>query len=218
MYTKQTKIGVIGSGIVGQKLATAFLTEGNPVMLGTRNTGKTEVTNWKAAHQGAVTGSFEEAAQFGDIIVFAVGGSVAEEALRIAGPENFNGKVVIDATNPIAPVAPVNGVLSYFTDYNQSLLERIQALVPGALVVKAFSSVGNALFYKPALSGTPTMFICGNNEKAKASVTEILTAFGWETADMGAAEAARAIEPLCILWCIPGLVKNEWHHAFKLLK
>jgi predicted dinucleotide-binding enzyme len=126
---------------------------------------------------------------------------------------------VIDTTNPIADAPPVNGVLKFFTDLNQSLMERIQMVIPKANLVKAFNSVGNALMYKPDFRGTlPTMFICGNNEEAKATVTELLSVFGWETEDLGRAEAARAIEPLCILWCIPGMLKNDWMHAFKLLK
>jgi len=98
-------------------------------------------------------------------------------------------------------------------------MERIQKLIPDAKVVKAFNSVGNALMYKPKLKGgTPTMFICGNDDAAKKIVTDILTAFEWETEDLGKAEAARAIEPLCILWCIPGFLKNDWIHAYKVLR
>jgi 8-hydroxy-5-deazaflavin:NADPH oxidoreductase len=142
-----------------------------------------------------------------------------EEAINLSGPENFAGKTVIDTTNPIADAPPVNGVLQFFTSMNSSLMERIQELLPGANVVKAFNSVGNNLMYKPGYDNTlPTMFICGNNAEAKKTVTEILTTFGWETEDMGSAEAARAIEPLCILWCIPGFLNNQWTHAFKLLK
>ena len=100
---------------------------------------------------------------------------------------------------------PDNGVLKYFTTLEESLMERIQQLLPDAKFVKAFNSVGNAFMYKPNFpGGIPTMFICGNDDHAKKIVTDILTAFGWETEDMGKAEAARAIEPLCILWCIPG--------------
>jgi hypothetical protein len=98
-------------------------------------------------------------------------------------------------------------------------MERIQKLIPDAKVVKAFNSVGNALMYKPKLqNGKPSMFICGNDDTAKKTVTDILTTFGWETEDMGKAEAARAIEPLCILWCIPGFLKNDWMHAYKVLR
>ncbi len=213
------KIGIIGSGIVGRVLATAFLNEGHEVMLGTRDTSKEEVVSWKAGNAGGQTGQFAETAAFGQLLVLAVGGTVAEEAIRQSGPENFSGKVVIDATNPIAPEAPENGVLKFFTSYNESLMEKLQKEVPEAKLVKAFSSVGNALMYKPQFAeGKPTMFICGNDDEAKHTVAKILDVFGWETADMGKAEAARAIEPLCILWCIPGFLQNQWNHAFKLLK
>jgi predicted dinucleotide-binding enzyme len=218
MYTKQTNIGIIGSGIVGRVLANAFLSEGNPVMLGTRNTTKEEVVKWNIENPGAAIGNFEATAQFADIIVLAVTGAVAEEAITLAGLSNFDEKIVIDATNPIAKTRPVNGVLSFFTNANESLMERIQAQLPNAFVVKAFNSVGNAIMYKPKLRDRPTMFICGNNTVAKESVTSILTAFGYEAADMGAMEAARPIEQLCILWCIPGFLQNSWYHAFKLLK
>jgi predicted dinucleotide-binding enzyme len=154
-----------------------------------------------------------------ELLVLATAGSVAGEAIKLAGERNFSGKVVIDTTNPIAPEPPENGVLKYFTTLDNSLMERIQKQLPDAKLVKAFNSVGNALMYRPKLRGdTPTMFICGNDDEAKKTVTGILTAFGWETEDMGKVEAARAIEPLCILWCIPGFIRNQWTHAFKLLK
>ena len=213
------KIGVIGSGIVGRVLASAFLKENNEVMLGTRNVDKEEIVKWKNENPGGQTGNFKEVAEFGDLIVLATSGTVIEEAIQLAGKENFAGKTVIDATNPIAAAPPVNGVLQFFTSPNDSLMEKIQAVIPEANIVKAFNSVGNAMMYKPDYGGIlPTMFICGNSEAAKATVNGILTAFGWEIEDMGKAEAARAIEPLCILWCIPGILHNQWTHAFKLLK
>ncbi len=213
------KIGVIVSGIVGRVLASAFLKEGYEVMLGTRNVSKEEVVKWKNENPNGKTGTFKDSASFGEILVLAIGGEVALEAVHAAGKENFAGKVVIDATNPISKEAPVNGVLKFFTDLNESLLEKIQQHIPEAKLVKAFSCVGNAHMYKPSFpGGTPTMFIAGNDEGAKTTVTAILTEFGWETEDMGKAEAARAIEPLCILWCIPGFIRNQWNHAFKLLK
>jgi predicted dinucleotide-binding enzyme len=187
-------------------------------MLGTRDTAKPEITKWQTENKNAQIGSFEEAAKFGDILVLAVSGDAAESAINLAGFKNLEGKIIIDATNPIAKSAPVNGVLNFFTTYNESLMERLQAKVPAALFVKAFNSVGNALMYKPQLKDIPSMFIAGNDNAAKQTVTEILTLFGWETEDMGAAEAARAIEPLCILWCIPGFLQNSWYHAFKLLR
>ena len=144
---------------------------------------------------------------------------VAEDAINLAGKEHFSNKVLIDATNPIAAVPPENGVLKFFTTLEESLMEKIQKQLPDAKVVKAFNCVGNAIMYKPNFNGSiPTMFICGNDEEAKEIVTTILTSFGWETEDMGKIEAARVIEPLAILWCIPGFIRNQWSHAFKLLK
>jgi predicted dinucleotide-binding enzyme len=213
------KIGILGSGVVGQVLAIGFTNEGHEVRLGTRNVKKDEVVKFINDNPAISASNFEDTAAFGDIIVLATSGSVIEEAIKMAGIENFKGKTVIDATNPIAKEPPVNGVLHFFTDLNESLMERIQKIIPDAHVVKAFSCVGNAFMYKPDFpGGPPTMFICGNNEDAKVVVTDILKSFGWEIEDMGKIEAARAIEPLCILWCIPGMIRNQWTHAFKLIR
>ena len=213
------KIGIIGSGIVGRVLGKAFLSEGYDVILGTRNTSKDEVVKWKNENPKGKTGTIEETAKFGEMLVLATKGSATQEIIKMAGEKNFSGKVVIDTTNPIADAPPTNGVLHYFTSLEESLMERIQKQIPDAKVVKAFNIVGNAFMYKPKFpGGKPTMFICGNDEEAKKIVTDILTAFGHETEDMGKVEAARAIEPLCILWCIPGFIRNDWMNAFKFLK
>jgi len=211
------KIGIIGSGIVAQTLGAGFLKHGYQVMLGTRDSSK--LAAW---HNGPGTkasiGSFEETAKYGDIIILAIKGTVVKNALGLLGKENLKGKTIIDAVNPIADAAPVNGVLKYFTSLDKSLMEELQEMVPEANFVKAFNSVGNAFMVNPSFTSKPTMFICGNNETAKKEVSAILDQFGWETADFGMVESARAIEPLCMLWCIPGMNKNEWNHAFKLLK
>ena len=213
------QIGIIGSGIVGRVLASAFIKEGHKVMLGTRNTAKVEVVKWKNENAGAGTGTFSEAAKFGELLVLATSGTVTENAIKLADTENFRNKTVIDATNPIAAAPPENGVLKFFTSLDESLMEKLQRLIPDAKLVKAFNSIGNSAMYKPSFSdGKPTMFICGNDMDAKKTVTTILTDFGFETEDMGGVEAARAIEPLAILWCIPGFIRNQWNHAFKLLK
>lgn len=210
------KIGVLGSGQVAQVLGSGFKKHGHDVMLGSRDVSK--LKEWKD-RSGGLLGSFEEAAKFGELAVLAVKGSVAESVLKLAGPANLKNKTVIDVTNPIAEAPPVNGVLKFFTGPNESLMEKLQALVPEARFVKAFSCVGNALMVNPKMAeGQPTMFICGNHDGAKKEVMNILDQFGWEVADMGHAAAARAIEPLCMLWCIPGFLQNSWMHAFKLLK
>jgi len=212
------KIGILGSGIVGQVLANGFIKYGYEVMIGTNDPSKHESLK-DLTHQKAAIGTFEETVKFGEIILLATKGTVAETALQISGIGNLRSKTVIDATNPIADAAPVNGVLQYFSSYQESLMERLQKLAPDANFVKAFNSVGNAFMINPDFGGTrPTMFICGNNDNAKKEVSEILDLFGWDAEDMGKAEAARAIEPLCMLWCIPGITRNEWGHAFKLLK
>jgi len=207
-----TKIGVIGSGVVGKTLAAGFMKHGYDVMIGTRDDDK--LADWSGKK-----GSFGETAAFGDVLVFAVKGTSAESALAMCGEKNVRGKTIIDATNPIADAPPQNGVLKYFTTFDESLMERLQRIFPDAHFVKAFNSVGNACMVNPDFNGeTPTMFICGNDDGAKAQVREILSKFGWDTDDLGRAEAARAIEPLCMLWCISGFLKNDRTHAFKMLK
>ena len=212
------KIGILGSGVVGQTLASGFIKQGYQVKIGTSNPGK--LNDWlKSAGANASVETFEEAAKFGDILVLAVKGTAALSVLEKAGSKNLTDKTIIDTTNPIAEIAPVNGVLQFFTNQNSSLMEELQSKYPQANFVKAFSCVGSALMVNPDFGGTkPTMFIAGNNGKAKGEVKSILNAFGWEIEDMGNVEAARAIEPLCILWCIPGFRENRWMHAFKLLK
>jgi predicted dinucleotide-binding enzyme len=212
------KVGVIGSGVVGQVLAAGFLKHGHQAMLGTRDPRKPDVQKWVADTPGSQAGTFAQAAKFGELIVLATGGIGAENALELAGIDNFAGKTIIDACNPIADGPPKEGVLSYFTGPNESLAERVQAKAPKAHVVKAFNSVGNALMINPRFEqGTPTMFYCGNDAGAKAQVADIIRQFGWEPYDCGGIIGARAIEPLCMLWCLPGFLRNEWNHAFKLL-
>lgn len=210
------KIGVLGSGDVGKVLAGGFRKHGHDVMIGSRDPSK--IAEW-ASLSDVQGGDFAQTAAFADIIVLAVGGLVAEEALRLAGERNLAGKVVIDATNPIAKEAPDKGVLRYFTAANDSLMEQLQRAFPAARFVKAFNSVGNAFMVNPSFpDGKPTMFICGDDADAKATVSHILDVFGWEAADFGDAPSARAIEPLCQLWCAPGLRGGSWTHAFKLLR
>jgi 8-hydroxy-5-deazaflavin:NADPH oxidoreductase len=211
-------VGVLGSGAVGQTLADGFLKHGYAVMRGSREPAKME--GWKAgAGEKASVGTFAETARFGDVIVLAVKGTAAEEVLSQAGVDALAGKIVIDTTNPIAEGPPQNGVIRYFTGPNDSLMERLQKKAPAAKLVKAFSSVGNARMVNPDFGGVrPSMFICGDDAGARETVKGILDTFGWDTEDLGSSLSARAIEPLCMLWCIPGFLNNSWMHAYKVLR
>ncbi len=211
------RVGVLGAGVVGQTLAGGFLKHGHEVMIGSREPAK--LTDWARQHPGARVGTPGDTAAFGDLVVLAAKGTAAAAMVRTAGAKALAGKTLIDATNPIADSPPVGGVLKFFTSLDDSLMERLQSEFPEIHFVKAFNSVGSAQMVNPHYAaGRPTMFICGNDHDAKALVSGILDQFGWDTEDMGEAQAARAIEPLCMLWCIPGFRNNQWSHAFKLLK
>ena len=212
------KIGVIGSGPVGQTLAAGFLKYGHQITIGTRNAAK--LKDWAAQYAGAKVADFNATAVFGEVVVLAVAGAAALDALKLAGAANLAGKPVIDTCNPIGGGPPVHGVLSYFTTLTDSLMERLQKAFPSAHFVKAFNSVGNGQMVDPRFAGgKPTMFICGDDDGAKKTAAGLIEQLGWEVANMGAVEAARAIEPLCMLWCIPGVGRGDWSpHAFKLLR
>lgn len=212
------KVGVIGTGAVGDVLADGFLAHGWEVMRGTRDPKK--LAGWKGkAGARASVGTFAEAARFGRVVVLAVKGTAAEASVALMGAEALAGKTVIDATNPIEDAPPEDGVLRFFTGPNESLMERLQRAAPKARFVKAFSCVGSAFMVHPDFGGEkPTMFLCGDDAAAKADVVGVLEAFGWGHEDLGGVKAARAIEPLCQLWCLPGFLRGQWSHAFRLLK
>jgi hypothetical protein len=214
------KIGVLGSGIVGRTLAAGFLKHGHSVMLGTRDPKMKSIRDWLAATPGASVGTFEETAKFGELLVLAALGRAVEHVLRLAGEENLADKTLIDTNNPIDETPPPqDGVLRFFTGPNESLAERIQSKWPKLRVVKAFNSVGAGAMVNPQYEqGPPTMFFCGNDDSAKTTVAKLIRQLGWEPFDCGGIIAARAIEPLCMLWCIPGFRANKWNHAFKLLE
>lgn len=211
------KIGILGSGGVAKTLGNGFIKHGYEVMLSSRTPEK--LSDWVAeAGNNGSAGTFDEAAAFGEILVACVKGAVAAEVLAGINSDHIAGKTIIDPTNPISNDAPENGVLRFSSDINRSLMEDLQAQFPEAHFVKAFNSIGAAFMVNPQFEPKPTMFICGNDENAKGEVKVILDQFGFETEDMGAVEAARAIEPLCMLWCIPGFRENRWTHAFRLMK
>jgi predicted dinucleotide-binding enzyme len=207
------RIGILGSGVVGKSFARAFSATGNDVKIGSRTPEK--LNEFVAEAGPRVTAStFAETARFGEVIVLATHGMGTEGAIRLAGPENFNGKVTIDATNPLefAPGGPPRLAIGH-TD---SLGERVQRWAPKARVVKAFNTVGNPLFYKPQVQGD--MFICGNDAEAKKVVSQICSEWGWGVIDIGGIEGARYLEPMCMIWIVHGILSGGWNHAFKMLR
>jgi len=211
-----TKVAILGSGTVGEVLANGFLKHGYSVMHASREPQKLDA--WKSSAKGdAATGTVTDAAKWCEVALLAGKGTAAEPVIAEVGA-SLAGKTVIDATNPIADAPPQNGVIQYFTKQNESLMERLQTSAPQAKFVKAFNSVGNALMVNPKLPVRPKMFICGNDSGAKHQTSEILAQFGWEALDMGTVEAARPIESLCVLWCIPGFLRNDWMHVIDYVK
>ena len=210
------KIAILGTGEVGQALARGFILDNYPVMVGSRDGSKAAQLD-VVMEQDIATGTFRDVARWGDLVVLAIKGSVAE---GLAGDlaDELSGKIVIDVTNPISDDEPEDGVLKLFTSLHDSLGERIQAAAPEARVVKAWNTVGHRLMIDPEFDTRPTMPICGNDPDARRVVAEIVDSFGWEVEDVGSMKAARALEPLTMFWCLPGFLNNDWNHAFKILK
>ncbi len=212
------KIGMLGSGDVGQSLGLGFVSLGHEVMMGSRDPGKGDIKAWKAkAGAKASAGTLAEAAAFGDMAVVATQWSGTENAIRLAGPAHFAGKVVVDVTNPLLfrPNAPPALAVSG----QDSACEQIQRWLPKAKVVKAFNSVSSLHMIRPEFpGGPPDMFICGNDADAKALIVGICRDFGWGVIDLGGIEAARLIEPLALVYIVNAIRTDKWDYAFKLLK
>ena len=213
------RVGVIGSGTVGQALGRGFASRGHEVMIGSRTPTSEPLAKWKAEPGGRrSTGTVAEAAKHGEIIVLAVHGSGAEEAVDLAGHANLSGKLLIDVTNPLDMSKGMPPGL--FTTSGDSLGERIQRRVPQARVVKCFNIVPNELMVDPKVSGgPPDMIICGNDPKAKAETVTILRSFGWPGAiDIGGIDGARWLEALVPLWVRVCLSVNNFHLAFRVVQ
>lgn len=212
------QVGVLGSGEVGRRLASAFHGCGHDVMLGSRDPGKAQLREWASGEgSGIALGTFSQCAAHGRLLVLAVLGDAAAAAIAAAGPENFAGKVVIDAMNPLDFSAGFPPKLSICGE--DSLGEQVQRSLPDAKVVKAFNTIGNPYYVNPSFSeGAPTMLIAGNDEDAKATVGDVLADFGWsDVVDIGGIEGSRELEAICIVWVKIGGTRNAWDHGFKLL-
>ncbi|MGI0019138.1 MAG: NADPH-dependent F420 reductase [Nitrososphaera sp.] len=209
------KAGIIGSGEVGQRLGDGLIGLGHEVMIGSRDPAK--LAAWVGRHSGAASaGSFSDAAAYGELLVIATSWAGTTSAIGMAGAKNFAGKTVIDVTNPLDFTSTPPKLAVGCTD---SAGETIQRMLPGAKIVKAFNIVGNPLMVHPEFpGGRPTMFICGNDDGAKKTVNGIVTAFGWESIDIGGIEGSRLLEPLAMLWITYYFRTNTGNHAFKLLR
>jgi len=211
------KVGIVGSGDVAKALGTGFIALGHEVKLGSRTPESEGLVAWRTksgAH--ASTGTFSEAAAFGEVLVLSTHGVENENAIRLAGAKHFSGKIVIDTTNPLEFGPDHRPALAI--GWKDSAGERVQKLLPDAHVVKAFNTVGNAHMFKPNFpGGPPDMFYCGNDAGAKKKVAEWLKLFGWNPVDVGGIEGSRLLEPMCILWVTIGMSSGDWGIAFKLL-
>ena len=211
------KIGVLGTGQVGQLLGSSLVGLGYEVMIGSRDPHSQKAIDWVAhAAGGSSAGTLAEAASFGQIVVLATNWSGTANAIELAGLANFAGKIVIDVTNPLkdGPNGPELAL-----GFNDSAGETVQRLLPAAKVVKAWNHVPAALMVSPHLLGeTADMFICGNDAAAKQKVTMIMKAFGCPVIDLGGIEQARLTEALAGLWCRYMVISGDWQHAFKLIR
>jgi predicted dinucleotide-binding enzyme len=211
------KIGVLGTGDVGKSLGNGFLATGHQVMMGSRSAANEAARGWvKKGGKNASAGTFADAAAFGELVVFATRGVANPDVVAAAGPDKFAGKVVIDATNPLAPSA---GPPDLAIKGEDSGGETLQRLLPRARVVKAFNIVNHSLMFRPDLpGGPPDMFIAGNDAAAKETVTKILGDFGWPAIDLGGIRSARWLEAMCIAWVMACMATQNWRQAFKMLR
>jgi predicted dinucleotide-binding enzyme len=212
------RVGVLGSGEVGRRLAEGFHSRGHDVMIGSRDPAKPDLREWLSdGGAGIEAGTFAQTAAYGDLLVLAVLGDAAEAAIAEAGAGNFTGKVVIDTMNPLDFSGGFPPKLSICGD--DSLGERVQRALPDAKVVKAFNTIGNPYFVDPKFpDGRPTMMIAGDDEAAKRTVADVLADFGWsDTIDIGGIEGSRELEAICIAWVKIGGARGAWDHGFRLL-
>lgn len=213
---KQKTVAVLGNGVVGVAVAKGFAELGYRVLFGTRNPQGAKSKEALAAVPGAQALSYAEAAKAADLAFVALPWDGLKEALASAGAANLEGKLVIDASNPLDFSG---GTPRLAIGHSDSSGETVQRLLPGAKVVKAFNIITAGHMVHPTLpDGTPDMFIAGNDDQAKAQVADLLRAFGWRAPiDLGDLTASRLLEPLAMVWIQYGFRNNHWTHGFSLL-
>ena len=196
------RIGVLGTGTVGTTIATRLVELGHEVKMGSRSAGNEKAVEWASgAGEGASEGSFADAASFGEVVFNCTPGAVSVDALRIAGPEDLSGKVLIDVSNPLDFSKGMPPTLSVCND--DSVGEQIQREFPDARVVKALNTVNASIMVDPSQVTGSVIFVCGNDDAAKAEVGELLQSFGWpgdDVLDVGDIAGARGTEMYLPLW------------------
>ena len=197
------QIAVLGTGMVGQNLAGKLVALGHEVKMGSRAAGNEKAVAWtQQAGDRASEGSFTDAASFAEIVVNATAGTASMAALEQAGADNLRGKVLLDVANPLDFSHGMPPTLSICN--TDSLGEQIQRAFPEAMVVKALNTVNTDVMVNPAIvPGSHTLFVCGDDDAAKAKVNELLQAFGWpeqDIMDLGGIANARGMEMYLPLW------------------
>ncbi|MFC5270381.1 NADPH-dependent F420 reductase [Adhaeribacter terreus] len=215
------KIGVLGTGMVGNTIGTKLVQLGYEVIMGSRTATNEKAIAWKEANgEKASAGTFEDAAKFGEIIFNCTKGEVALDVFKMAGPENFDGKTIIDIANPLdfSQGMPPSLIPQYSN--TNSLGEEIQKLLPKANVVKTLNIVNCEVMVDAKKSGgDPTMFMSGNSAEAKAEVKAILNQFNWnDIIDLGDITTARGTEMLLPIWLRTWMATGNGYFAFKIVQ
>jgi predicted dinucleotide-binding enzyme len=209
-------IGIIGSGAVGQALATGLAGLGHTTMIGTRDASK--LAEFTGANPAVKIGSNADAAKFGEIVLLATKWDGTKDALELAGAQHLAGKVVVDITNALDFSS---GKPALSLGWNTSAGELVQSWLPESHVVKALNIVTAAAMTHPKtfIGGDPDMFIAGNDAGAKKTVSSLLESVGWGVVDLGDITMSRYIEPLAMIWITYGF-NSGWTkttHGFKLI-
>jgi predicted dinucleotide-binding enzyme len=197
------RIGVLGTGVVGQTIATKLIELGDEVTMGSRDATNEKAAAWATAEgERAHAGTFADAAAFGELVVNATAGSVSLAVLEAAGAATLAGKVVIDVSNPLDFSQGFPPRLSVAN--TDSVAEQLQAAFPDARVVKTLNTVNASIMVEPSLvPGDHALFVSGDDADAKAQVTELLGRFGWPAeriVDLGDITTARGTEMYIAIW------------------
>ena len=219
------KIGILGTGVVGETLGTALIAKGNEVKMGSRTHNNEKAAAWVAKNGAkASQGTFKDAAIFGEMILLCLNGDNAMNALHIAEAKSFDNKIVIDVSNPLDFSKGMPPTLIASLSNTTSLAEEGQKFLSGAKIVKALNTLTAALMVNPSLvnNGDHNLFICGNDAAAKQTVSQFLAdQFGWNKEniiDVGDITAARTTEAIVPFWVRLMMAKGTPMFNFKIVQ